>query len=451
MRIGKHLGARCWAEGTRVEPHISFYYDPEKCAAYFSEGAGQLIRITATDIIRVPNGADGQLFLFPRNYEPWTLNLDALPPLTDLCPDFSALLPDLLFSILEFENESLTSEDMEVLLNAYIATLFLPGIVAGKLLLHVLGETGSAKTLFLRLLGRLIYGRQFEVTAMDTDEKQVENALVNNSFVVFDDVKRTTNPAILGMIRRSCTGGTCHRRELYSTFHQVTEPYRASVAISCSEEPFTSSDEMSNRSLIIRAKQRADYLDEKDLLQRIDANRDSLMAEMMVRLQNVILAVKAQRRFKPAVKMRMASFATFLLRVGRHRDWGESAQSVLDTWKEEQEGSGLDPAIMEALDVWMADPNWVSGQHYSASGLLKELSKSCLLLDTAPWWLGKDAALVRALRRAFHAYQRHYGFCFIGRSSGPKPAEYWFEPTPEMLQEIKVRVAKVPVQEEIKF
>jgi len=68
------------------------------------------------------------------------------------------------------------------------------------------------------MLGRLIYGKQFEVTSLDTDEAQFENAIVNNSFLVLDDVKRSTNPAILGMIRRAVTGGRCNRRELYSTF-----------------------------------------------------------------------------------------------------------------------------------------------------------------------------------------------------------------------------------------
>jgi len=127
---------------------------------------------------------------------------------------------------------------------------------------------------------------------MDTDEKEVENIVVNNAFVVFDDVKRTSNSAILGIIRRACTGGTCIRRELYSNFKQVSEPYRAVVSLTCSEEPFANSDEMSNRSLILEAEQREDYLDEKDFIQRIDSNRDQLMAEMIVRLQGVIAAVK---------------------------------------------------------------------------------------------------------------------------------------------------------------
>jgi len=77
------------------------------------------------------------------------LDLDNLPPPTDFCPDLDALLPNLLFSVLRFENESLSADDIGVLLNAYITTLFLPGIVSGKILLQILGKTGSAKTMFL--------------------------------------------------------------------------------------------------------------------------------------------------------------------------------------------------------------------------------------------------------------------------------------------------------------
>jgi hypothetical protein len=450
-RIGKHLGTMCWREGKRIEPRISFHYDKSAKVAYFAEGMGQLIRVSAREITRVPNGEDGQLFLFPRSYEPWTFggnsprhvdeNTQPPKPGSLLFPRRAQpILPEVVLDILDFQNESLTRDDLHVLLTIYIATLFLPGIVAGKLLLEVLGDTGSAKTLFLRLLGRLVYGRRFEVTGMDTKEEQFENALVNNSFLVLDDVKRTSNPAILGMIRRACTGGSSKRRELYSTFGQVEEPYRAAVALTCSDEPFTASDEMSNRALIIRAKQREDYLDENDLLQRVDNNRDRLLTEMMVRLQDIITAVKDQPDYQPTVKTRMASFAIFMLRVGRRWGWGAQAQRILDTWREEQDSAGLDASITAALDVLLANPNWQS-KHYSAGELCRELGKAANKLGANPWWLGKDAALVRALRRAFHAYQRHYGFCFTERTSGPKPAEYWFEPRPEQLQGVRQRAS----------
>jgi len=119
---------------------MSFHYDPATFTAYFAEKPGQLIKVTAGDITRVPNGTDGMLFLLPERYEPWLMDLDNLPPLTDLCPDMFALLPELLFSVLDFENESLCADEIEVLLSAYIATLHLPGIVAGKLLAPNIGR-----------------------------------------------------------------------------------------------------------------------------------------------------------------------------------------------------------------------------------------------------------------------------------------------------------------------
>lgn len=434
-RIGKHLGAMCWRHGKRTEPHVSFHYDANNFVAYFTEAPGKLIRVSEDDITRVDNGDDGQLFLFPRNYEPWTLDLDNLPAPTDFCPDMSALLPNVLFSVLQFENESLSADDIGVLLNAYITTLFLPGIVSGKILLQVLGKTGSAKTMFLRLLGRLIYGRRFEVTGMDTDEKEVENILVNNAFVVFDDVKRTSNSAILGIIRRACTGGTCIRRELYSNFKEVKEPYRAAISLTCSEEPFANTDEMSNRSLILEAEQREDYLDEKDFIQRIDSNRDQLMAEMVVRLQGVIAAVKAQRDYKPVVQHRMASFATFLLRVSRHFDWEPAAQDVLESWKEEQEGSSLDESIVTAMTKFISSQTWERNKRYSADELYNELAK--VSFGSNPWWIGKKGAFFRALHATSRAYRNRFGFRSERRTSGHKPPVFWFEPSDEMLKQIK--------------
>jgi hypothetical protein len=428
-RIGKHLGNMCWREGMRVEPRISFHYDPVTFCAYFAENPGELIKVTASEITRVPNGCDGQLFLLPQNYDAWSIDLDNLPPPTDIGPDAYALLPELLFDVLEFENESLWRDDVEILLGAFTCTLFLPGIVSGKLLLLILGGTGSGKTLFARMLGRLIYGPAFDVTGMATAPDQFENALVNNSFLVLDDVKHTTDPAILGMIRRAVTGGKCVRRELYSTFGQVSEPYRATIAMTGSEEVFTGSDEMSNRELIVFAKQREDYQDEMELLKRIDANRNKLMAEMMVRLQCVIIAVKAQANFKPTVRLRMASFSTFLLRVARHWDWGDAALQLLDKWQEEQQGAVLDASIVEVLNLWLAEPGLEEGKRYSAG----ELHQQMVLASqrhglSVPWWFSKGPALIRALRNGLHAYRRHFGFCFEGRTSGHRPATYWFDP-----------------------
>ena len=147
-RIGKFIGNQCYRHGVRVEPRITFHYDPVTFSGYFSERPGKLIRITSDKIERIDNGTDGQLFLTPETFEPWTLDLDNLPEPTNLNPDAFALLPELLFDVLEFENESLCREDIEVLLNGYIATLELPGVVAGKILLQILGASGSGKTLF---------------------------------------------------------------------------------------------------------------------------------------------------------------------------------------------------------------------------------------------------------------------------------------------------------------
>jgi len=196
-----------------------------------------------------------------------------------------------------------------------------------------------------------------------------------------------------------------------------------------SEEPFTGTDEMANRELIIFAKQRDAFVDEKELLSRIDANRDALMSEMMVRLQNVIKAVQAQANYRPTVRMRMASFATFLLRVARQWDWGVSAEEVLAAWQEEQEGSGLDASIVEVLRAWFSEEGRDENARYTPGELHQRMVKASNYHSLAtPWWYTKGPALIRAMRNAFHAYRRHFGFSFEGRTSGNKPPVYWFDP-----------------------
>jgi hypothetical protein len=244
--VGQDIGLSCWMKGEKVVPRTLSYYDADTDTVYVAEQRGFLIRVTKDRIDRVPNGTDGQMFLYPEGYSEWKMSpvlfTDGTQPpewgstsvsLHNILGDDPLYLPpsidSLIFGGVAFEDSALTTSDKKVLITLFVVSLLMRGIVREKPILAALGPTGSGKTFLLRALGKLLQGDSFEVSSAMEDLKEIENQLVNNAFVVFDDLKRPDGN-IRAMFRRAVTGGQMQRRELYSTNKQVTMPYVATVS-----------------------------------------------------------------------------------------------------------------------------------------------------------------------------------------------------------------------------
>ena len=50
----------------------------------------------------------------------------------------------------------------------------------------------------------------------------------------------------------------------------------------------------------------------------------------------VLQALKAQETYEPRVEGRLAGVGTLILRVARHEGWEAVAESLLESWNEEQ-------------------------------------------------------------------------------------------------------------------
>ena len=62
------------------------------------------------------------------------------------------------------------------------------GVIHERMLFLSLGPTGSGKTYLARVLGKMLQGSHFEVVGLDDDPRELENKLVNNTFVALDDL-----------------------------------------------------------------------------------------------------------------------------------------------------------------------------------------------------------------------------------------------------------------------
>jgi hypothetical protein len=432
--VGEDIGLACWMKGECVVPRTLSYYDPSTDSVYVAEQRGFLIRVTKDRIDRVPNGTDGQMFLYPDGYAEWKMSQvllsDGVPipemgvnSVTQLPVTFSLqnilgedplYLPpsidELVFGGVTFEDSAMTTSDKKVLITLFVVSLLMRGIVREKPILAALGPTGSGKTFLLRALGKLLQGDSFEVSSATEDLKEIENQLVNNAFVVFDDLK-ILPPNIRAMFRRAVTGGQMQRRELYSTNRQVTMPYIATVSFSSSEQPFHDEEDVNRQiSFTIAARPAGEFVDERALIDNLLKKRPWFLSHMVCRIQTVLQALHAEKGNVVQVPMRLAGTATLLVKLMRSCNplaGEDEARTLLASWKLDQEQAVFaNDDLAEALSSWMKGDDFTAGEDLTASEILKKLQR---YITGKPYWAQGAWHLSTKLVQSSGPYGKEFG------------------------------------------
>jgi len=446
--IGKFIGNRCAMEGVKATMAFNSRYNPSTKAVYFAESAGNLLRVSKDSITRVPNGSDGMLFKFSDSTQPLQVDLTKLPTVQySLVAGGDSLLTSYLFDGLVFEESTMTPEQKRTLLTAYVTLLILAGVIGKeRALLQMLGESGSGKTFFLKKLGRIIVGDSFDVQPMQTDIKEFENVLVNNDFVAYDNVKNVKDD-IRGLICQAVTGCSIERRELFTTMGRVKMPSKASLAVSAIT-PVLGESEQANRSITIKLGVRgASNREESGMLANLDAKRNDLIGELLVRTQMILKALHAERGYVPAVRNRLAGVATFILRVAKHEGWFNDAEKLLAAWNDDQLDAALDDDnISTVLFMWMTEPDWKPAS-FSAEQLHTKLGEIAIKYGCGD--LKNPRSLSVSLRRSVAAYSNRFGMKVV-HNAHTKRSTFTFEPSEIVLSALRgSRTTSDPVCSEV--
>jgi energy-coupling factor transporter ATP-binding protein EcfA2 len=434
-RIGKFLGIRAIQDGHKTSIRHFFYYNPETETAYICEQLGQLLRVTKDGIERVPNGTDGQLFEFNEKYQEYKVDLGNLSFFTGGIS--RALVPsDMLAKVfhgIQFEPSRLTVEQKMILISTWIVVMMLSGLIVEKPILQIVGPSGSGKTTMLEIIGRTLFGPEFRVERLAEDAKEFENAVINNDFLAIDNTTGVPK-GIRSLICQTVTGFRVTRRELYTTMGQVQRTSTATLSVAGITKMLNET-ETSNRSIDVHITERPseNNISEQDLHNEIDWERAELMGELLVRVQMVLKALDAERDYTPRTSLRLAGFASVLLRVARHEGWEAEAKTLIDAWHEEQIEAALEGEdVAQALSIWMSQPGW-KPTTMTAEQLNHELvniAHSYSMGETS--WSGKAQYLGMRLQRSLSSYRRRFGLEIV-RDSHTKSNRYRFAPTEEQL------------------
>ena len=415
--IGLHIGTICEKEGDRVEFRVGSYYDSDTNTVYLAERLGYMLKISKNKILRVENGTDHQYFLFHENYEPWEVgDLDRVPgglfPFeTEESHAEPSLFDELFFKGMILKESVLTLFEWKLLVKVYIVTLLMRGVIHERLMFLLLGATGSGKTFFTRVIGKMLIGSNFDVVGLDEDLKELENKLVNNVYVALDD-PGTIDAKALSLIKRATSGGKMQRRNLYTTAGQVELPYIADLAMTCVSQPFYNLEETNRQLANTLGKREAGNRSERDLLKEIQAQRNMFLWEMTGTIINVLEAIDEAKGYQGTTPLRLAGFALLFIKILMHEaaspEEGELlAREILRKWKLMQETSifqGDD--LAEALHSLTRSSKFVPGKRYTSSDLLGLLRDH---YNGRPYWAESALRLGKKLKVSEGSYTNVFG------------------------------------------
>src|SRR5579871_531321 len=445
-RVGKFIHNMCSHFGIKTQSRLAFHFEPQTFAVYAASRPGFLIKVTANSLSEIVNGDDNQLFLYPERFQsllskPLGEIMEHYPydPISrSLVPD--SFLVQHLFGGSCFELQNMNESQVRQLILAYVFFLMMPGIVSERAMLQCLGPSGSGKTFLLELLGHLLMGSNFSVRPMPVDLKEFENQLINEYFIVYDNISKVPLE-IRDRFCQAVTGVEIVRRVLFTTSEEARYVSRSTIALSAITPPLPELEHQ-NRTITINFAERQEqgFIAKEELFKRVDRNRDDIIINLLRRMVLVLEALKAQSDYVPKVNVRLASVATFILRVSRNEGWEAEAEKLLAAWADDQTGYAIqEDDISTALTRWMARDSWKPNVELTATMLNARLLAEMTERPENLNWRGNHLALSKIISRNLKVYASRFGL-----ERGPSTLRtsrgnhtYRFNPSSELLAEIR--------------
>jgi hypothetical protein len=325
----KHaLGAiRAEAQGLREKTKVYSlsHYEAKTNRLYLFDQHRYVYRISTSRIEKVDNATDQVLFLQNPDWEPFEIGTP-----TGRGPTVAATLLD----SVRLREESLSRQEQELLFGSWLHSMFFPELFPTRPLLALVGGMGSGKTTVLRRLGQLLFGKQFDVMQLTKDPKDFDAAVTTNAFVAVDnaDVPLEWLPDRLATV---ATGATIMRRKLYTTNDLAEFPVTAFLGIT-SRSPHFVREDVADRLLLFSLDRMEKFTAEGELREKLAAERNLLMTELVGELQGALRALELNRDKQYDVSFRMADFGAFLLKVADANGRLREAETMFERLGKEQ-------------------------------------------------------------------------------------------------------------------
>ncbi len=327
-----------WAlrDGARVKVHAVAHYDEASHRLYLNLGLGRICRISAQQIEEVDNGTDGVLFK-TNSQDSFNIDLRHLPE----CEyGLKVTGQSRLCNALDANWLDNPVDQHQLYVCRFFALLF-PGLFGANSMVINSGEHRSGKTSAAAKIGWLLLGKEFSATMLNRDVKDVETTLTNDFLVVIDNTDSDNSlRGIEDLIAVAATGGSIKRRRLYTDNSMVSSPLISQVYFTSRSMPFVRNDVV-DRCLIFTFGKfdqpgGPEAMSEKSIRRSVLDHRDDLMAEIIVRSQNILKSLESKRGISYSSSFRIKDFSRFCLAVADDEGWLQQMEMIFAAVTEDQ-------------------------------------------------------------------------------------------------------------------
>lgn len=312
-------------------------------AIYIHASPTSMFRITGDAIDVVDIGTDGVIMLPTSN--------QAIKPFGDLAtimPLIDALRPEIgdatitptprsAMSLLttRWAKESLISpaQAETVFLSRLLFCPFAYDVMLWPLLL-ITGEQGSGKSSALELWASWMYGEVKTTPAMPADMRSLIASATNRPFLIYDNIDRVNfadpKSEYSDVLCKLSTGGEIDQALLYRNNQLITFQLWNHCCFTAREYPFPSHHTDVARRLLhleVEPMRDGDAITPKlELIQPVLDQRDAILAELIIRSQNILKALRLTKGKRYSTAPQMPDYEAWTLRCAEY-------EGKLDEWQ----------------------------------------------------------------------------------------------------------------------
>lgn len=302
----------------------------------------------------------------------------------------------------------------------WLFSLFFTELCPTRPIMLIVGEKGSGKSMLLRVVLRLIFGRWAEVAGAPDQPDAMTAAAANNHLLIIDNLDGLF-PWMRDKLARLSTGGVDTCRKLYTTNDELIIFYRCWLAFTSRTPDTFRRDDIMDRTLLLTVGRISDTarIREGKYLNDMLKIRGQFWGELMSVLNSIVAEIKVNPPLENS-PLRLADWEAFARSVsgavGNPSTWLQSVDYIK---KSQSEFLALDNPIVEALEVWI-NRTGNDGRAILARDLYAELQEILYPypLKVEPDWPRSAAAFGRRVNDVAEFLKAQYGMVKLEKGRG---------------------------------
>ncbi|HPZ09023.1 MAG TPA: bifunctional DNA primase/polymerase [Candidatus Eremiobacteraeota bacterium] len=364
--ITKRLQKHCLLTGREVDIKKFCYFDRKNFTIYLDlrNKQNQILKITTSNMDIVDNGTDGIMFQRCQGSP-----IQVKVPLSENSGKFEEMILDRIN--FDTEETGLTVEEQQVLFELFFMALFFESIFPTKPLLLMYGVKGSGKSFSLRIMGKLLFGDEWNLSSVTSDnERDIKVASLHKSFLAIDNADSRIK-WMNDFLAKMATGEQFEERQMRENFVYLSMKPSCFIGLTARTPKFRR-DDIADRLLILSVKPLEDnFIPENDLLDELEEHRDILWSEIIFKLQIILRQLQQGQKQTFKTKFRMADFYSFACKIVGE----EKVKDIFRKLQQEQYDFSLDEdPLYELLQIYIEDEETIEGEFLSGKDLFFKLS-----------------------------------------------------------------------------